>query len=346
MANSFVDPRAALTAFLVLTLAALVLLWPRVGVVARLLRRLRLTDRVLTEDALKLLFHATHPVHPDDLSRRLDLPRHRLERVLGRLVASGLITTDAELVALSERGRDYATHIVRAHRLWERYLADRTGVPIGRWHEEADAKEHSLSREETERLYERMGRPPFDPHGDPIPEEGAAVPAVDGMPLGQLEAGRAAEIIHLEDEPDASYQRLLAAGLSVGDRLSVSASDGAGVRVRVSGRDVQLEPADAAGVTVRPVVDATAGTQLPTLADIAPGATAVVAGLAPACHGPERRRLLDLGIVPDTEITAEFTSALGEPMAFRIRGALIALRRHQARWVLIRPGSAGERRAA
>ncbi|RME45954.1 MAG: ferrous iron transport protein A [Caldilineae bacterium] len=49
-----------------------------------------------------------------------------------------------------------------------------------------------------------------------------------------------------------------------------------------------------------------------------------------ACRGAERRRLMDLGILPGTLIRAEMVSPSGDPTAYRIRGALIALRKEQA----------------
>ena len=47
------------------------------------------------------------------------------------------------------------------------------------------------------------------------------------------------------------------------------------------------------------------------LADVDPGQAAAVIDLAPACRGVERRRLMDLGIVPGTRITAELRAAGG-----------------------------------
>jgi len=47
-------------------------------------------------------------------------------------------------------------------------------------------------------------------------------------------------------------------------------------------------------------------------------------------RGMNRRRLMDLGILPDTQVFAELRSPLGDPVAYRIRGALIALRQDQA----------------
>jgi ferrous iron transport protein A len=50
-------------------------------------------------------------------------------------------------------------------------------------------------------------------------------------------------------------------------------------------------------------------------------------------QGPERRRLMDLGVLPGVEVMAEGTSPLGDPTAYRVRGSLIALRRGQARGI-------------
>ena len=57
--------------------------------------------------------------------------------------------------------------------------------------------------------------------------------------------------------------------------------------------------------------------------------------LSPQCRGPERRRLMDLGILPGTVIQAELVSPSGDPTAYRIRDALIALRKEQADWVRV-----------
>jgi Fe2+ transport system protein FeoA len=49
----------------------------------------------------------------------------------------------------------------------------------------------------------------------------------------------------------------------------------------------------------------------------------------------ERRRLQDLGFLPGAEIQAEFVSPGADPVAYRIREAIIALRRDQADQILI-----------
>ncbi|NPV52590.1 MAG: ferrous iron transport protein A [Firmicutes bacterium] len=53
--------------------------------------------------------------------------------------------------------------------------------------------------------------------------------------------------------------------------------------------------------------------------------------------GIVRRRLLDLGLVPGTRVYAVRRSPAGDPTAFRIRGAVIALRREEAARVRVCP---------
>ena len=71
------------------------------------------------------------------------------------------------------------------------------------------------------------------------------------------------------------------------------------------------------------------------LSDLKPGEKAVVSGLSPTCRGTERRRFLDLGILPGTAVEAEMISPSGDPTAYRVRGALLALRREQAEYIRI-----------
>lgn len=49
----------------------------------------------------------------------------------------------------------------------------------------------------------------------------------------------------------------------------------------------------------------------------------------------ERRRLFDLGILPGTRIENVMSSPLGDPIAYRIRSSVVALRREQARLIEI-----------
>lgn len=49
-----------------------------------------------------------------------------------------------------------------------------------------------------------------------------------------------------------------------------------------------------------------------------------------------RRRLLDIGLIPGTTVTCVALSPAGDPAAYRIRGAIIALRTRDAAGVQAR----------
>lgn len=52
-------------------------------------------------------------------------------------------------------------------------------------------------------------------------------------------------------------------------------------------------------------------------------------------EGPTRRRMLDLGFVRGTDVLALRKSPLGDPTAYKIRGAVIALRQEEASYIYI-----------
>ena len=58
-------------------------------------------------------------------------------------------------------------------------------------------------------------------------------------------------------------------------------------------------------------------------------------------RGDVRRRLMDLGFLPGTEIRVGMSSPLGDPTAYIVRGSTIALRRAQARTVRVERQAAG-----
>ncbi len=52
-------------------------------------------------------------------------------------------------------------------------------------------------------------------------------------------------------------------------------------------------------------------------------------------EGNERRRMLDLGLIKDTVIESIRMSPAGDPIAYEIRGAVIALRTEEASKIFV-----------
>jgi ferrous iron transport protein A len=46
-------------------------------------------------------------------------------------------------------------------------------------------------------------------------------------------------------------------------------------------------------------------------------------------------RLLDLGFTPGEEVSVTHHAPLGDPLVIRVRGALLALRKREAAWILV-----------
>ena len=53
-------------------------------------------------------------------------------------------------------------------------------------------------------------------------------------------------------------------------------------------------------------------------------------------NGSMRRRLLDIGLTPDTRVECVGKSPAGDPKAFLIRGAVIAIRKEDCDEILIK----------
>lgn len=73
--------------------------------------------------------------------------------------------------------------------------------------------------------------------------------------------------------------------------------------------------------------------QRKTLCDICPGERAKVCALS--AGGAMRRRLLDIGLIADTEVECVGRSPGGDPSAYLIRGAVIALRKEDCKNIFI-----------
>ncbi|MDR7601831.1 MAG: metal ABC transporter permease, partial [Armatimonadota bacterium] len=147
------------------------LLGPREGVLWNAARRRRAARRVALEDLLKQAYLADRGegASVDLLARRLGLKPSAVLALARRLAREGLVQLGDGGILLTARGREQAVTLVRSHRLWERYLVDRGGVPWTDVHAEAERLEHLSPRELAAELDRALGRPVRDPHGARIP---------------------------------------------------------------------------------------------------------------------------------------------------------------------------------
>jgi DtxR family Mn-dependent transcriptional regulator len=147
------------------------------------------------------------------------------ERVLDRLVETGLARRDGKRILLTDRGSELAELQARRHRLAELLLytvfevedertADRTACVM----------EHILSPAVTDSVCAFLGHPKRCPHGKPIPQgsccrsfSNAVTPLV--QPLQQLPVGQSARIVHIVPKHPARLVRLSNLGLVPGTTI-------------------------------------------------------------------------------------------------------------------------------
>ena len=314
----------------------------RIGVLPLWRRRRARIERELAEDALKHLLGLEHQgrratLH--SLAGALKLSDRRLMALAGRLERDGLVRARGQDLCLTSEGERRALHVVRAHRLWERYLADEARLPLSELHREADRREHHLSAVQVDQLDASLGHPQTDPHGDPIPTRDGTLAPPAGVALTEWSSDAPGRIVHLEDEPPIVYEQILAEGLRVGQIVRVLDATPERILLTDGETEFRLAPAVAANVSIAPVTqpaEQPAGTV--PLSELCDHAEADVVGLDEACQGFTRRRLLDLGFTPGAHVTSEMRTFAGDPRAYRIRGVLIALRREQAQQIFVRPG--------
>jgi DtxR family Mn-dependent transcriptional regulator len=325
-------------AFIIAFLVIAVGLWPRIGLLALWRRRGETRQRMLAEDALKHL-HASawrhHTATLQSLAGALRLLPQSALKLIRQMEAQGWVASRAEGLSLTSEGERLAIEVIRAHRLWERYLADEARMPLADIHAEAERREHNRAPETVQALDAAMGYPAIDPHGDPIPTADGQLAATSTRPLTDWPLNTPARISHLEDEPAIIFSQIVAEGLCPGMVVRVIEASAQRLVLSDGERVHTLAPIVAANVFVTPDGVKALPIGAKALTTLRLGQQATVCRLDNSLQGFTRRRLLDLGLTPGTAITAEMRSLFGDPVAYRVRGTLIALRRDQAAKVII-----------
>lgn len=295
----------------------------------------------LQEDILKRFFQCRQQAREVQLEALVGMLRASLPRIrrgLGSLIGRGLVRADGSVLRLTADGREVAGALVRRHRVLETYLAERRGRPLPKLHALADRLEHRVSQDRIEAMDRLLGYPVRDPHGDLIPRRSGTTRDVGRVSLELCPAGSQVSVLHVEDEPEALFRELLAAGIVPGAELEVRVNDDAGVTADVAGIGPQRLGALLAGLVdvVPSVLEAGELRAMVRLSDLPIGQSGRVVMLTNELRGDARRRLLDLGFTPGALVRPVLENALGsDPMAYAIRQSKIALRRGQACHVLV-----------
>jgi DtxR family Mn-dependent transcriptional regulator len=336
-----VNPLITLVIGLLLILFGAMLFWPKKGLFFRWQNQKILSEKVLREHIAKDI--QKRSLEGDQLDIKAlallnQVDEEKIVRVISGMKNGGFIIEDGNYFKLTESGQELATRVIRAHRIYERYLADHTGFDEIEWHEKAHSYEHILSTEQVEEISKKLGHPVHDPHGDLIPTKEGEYFDTPGIILTEAPLNKALQIVSVPDEPAELASIVLGQNIVPDEIIKVTEVTGEIVQFIHDGKTHNLPVNAAKYVKVHDMVtEEESFVDCIPLSSLTPGQAAKVEHISPHVRGQERRRFMDLGILKGTVISAEFESPAGDPTAYMIRGAVIALRKEQADQIIISP---------
>jgi DtxR family Mn-dependent transcriptional regulator len=142
------------------------------------------------ENYIKVIYHLSlvspKGVNTNAIAGMLDTKASSVTDMLKKLSEKELVSYQKyQGVTLTDKGFLSAKMIVRKHRLWEVFLVDKLNFSWDEVHEIAEELEHIKSEKLINKLDEFLGFPPFDPHGDPIPNAKGEIEKIDKFLLSE-----------------------------------------------------------------------------------------------------------------------------------------------------------------
>lgn len=129
--------------------------------------------RIAGEDILKKMQKDGNYLNSGEVSNVPGISAATQKSALKNLTAGGFIDPSG---AITPKGKDKASELVRAHRLWESYQVQGMGLNSHQIHDDAERIEHHLSSADIDEIEKELGFPLTDPHGSPIPPKSAIDP--------------------------------------------------------------------------------------------------------------------------------------------------------------------------
>ena len=169
------------------------------------------------EDYLKAIFEVQRDhgkVATTVLAERMGVAPASATGMIKKLAGLKLVRhSPYQGVVLTRAGEKLALEVLRHHRLLELYLAEALGYTWDQVHDEACRLEHVISEEFEDKIYEALGRPTRDPHGEPIPTKDGKMPSTAHEPLSDLQPGAAGVISQVSKSNPEILRYLGARGL-------------------------------------------------------------------------------------------------------------------------------------
>jgi DtxR family Mn-dependent transcriptional regulator len=177
------------------------------------------------ENYLKTIFHlqvGTEAVSTNALAEKLRTKPASVTDMMKKLNAKKLLHYKPYYgFYLSNEGKKIALNVIRRHRLWEYFLAEKLKFSWNEVHEVAEELEHVSSKKLIDKLDEFLDFPQFDPHGDPIPDSKGKMKASSEVPLIELPINQQAEVRRVANQSEEMLELLHHKNIGIGTRIEV-----------------------------------------------------------------------------------------------------------------------------
>ena len=177
------------------------------------------------ENYLKTIFHLQtkdENVSTNELAEKLQAKPASITDMMKKLKTRKLVNYQPyQGFRLTSEGKKVALGIIRRHRLWEFFLAEKLKFNWDEVHEIAEQMEHVSSKKLIDKLDEYLGYPKFDPHGDPIPDTNGKMETGKQVNLSELPVDKPAKVCFIANQTELLMEHLDQKKINIGASIVV-----------------------------------------------------------------------------------------------------------------------------
>ena len=302
------------------------------------------------------------PVPLSQLAESLSVTPVSVNEMCRKLNDSGyLVYRPYKGAVLTDMGERLANHILRRHRLWEVFLVEKLHFDYEEAHDAACELEHTTADAVIDRLEEYLDFPKVNPDGLSIPTSEGEQPKQTTITLKELPVGSQGHIVRC-DVSEQSKRFLVQQGLHQGTLVKIVAASSESVLIDVNTSQVSLSSGIAEKLKIavfqeeyypedsmetndnnvekkRNEVSLQMNSETTTtvkhfpLSDLEKGQKAIIVQVGG--KGAVKRRMMDMGMVPGSEISVVRKAPFGDPIEYKIKGYSLSLRKSEAKKIMI-----------
>jgi DtxR family transcriptional regulator, Mn-dependent transcriptional regulator len=172
------------------------------------------------ENYLKTIFHLQTKddnVSTNELAEKLRAKPASITDMMKKLKNRRLVNYQPyQGFRLTPEGKKVALSIIRRHRLWEFFLAEKLKFNWDEVHEVAEQLEHVSNKKLIDKLDEYLAFPKFDPHGDPIPDTNGKMETGRQINLSELPINKPAKVCFIANQSELLLEHLNEKKINIG----------------------------------------------------------------------------------------------------------------------------------